>query len=319
MRKIGANKLTRDFKNNESKGFKKENYYDTSKLGENIEIYKPVEGVNRVNILPYVIKTDNHPDVAAGLVEKGDMDYVLDVWVHKNIGERKKDIVCLKKTYGKACPLCEENKRLYDSGDLEASKEIMAKRRVMYNIQPTVGEQAGKILFWEQSHFFFQTPLINEANACVDGEDPVIFYEMGKEGSVVQFRGVKEKFSGKEFLKFEGFRFKERDKEVEESIVNKTFSLDKALNVLTYDEIYDYYFGTKSDSEEERSETQEEKPSIDEEKEIIEEETITPVKEEIKSECPFGHKYGIDFEMRDDCDSCDKWTDCRKKRKEMNS
>ena len=84
---------------------------------------KEMDRVN-LNILPYQIKSTKHPEVVAGRRKVGQWDYLLDVWVHRNLGPNKKDMLCPKATYGKACPACEERQKLYDEGrDEEATRQ----------------------------------------------------------------------------------------------------------------------------------------------------------------------------------------------------
>ncbi len=51
-----------------------------------VNFFNPIEGKNRTNFIPYVIKTKNHPLVKRGEFEVGDSDYVMDIFVHRGVG-----------------------------------------------------------------------------------------------------------------------------------------------------------------------------------------------------------------------------------------
>ena len=69
-----------------------------------ISFFSPAEGKHRINIVPYTIKSKNHPLVKAGEAEIGEKDYVLDFYTHRGVGPAEKTVLCLKNTFGKPCP-----------------------------------------------------------------------------------------------------------------------------------------------------------------------------------------------------------------------
>lgn len=309
-KKIGAKKLERNYKKRD--GDKRQGWFDLSVFGE-VEMYKPEEGTNKINIIPYKIATKNHPDVVAGEAEIGEGDYVLDIYVHTYIGPKNKDIICPKKTYGKKCVICDEVKRLYDEGEEDKAKKITAKRRVMYNVMPVAGENKGKMMLLEISHFKFEKPLISEANACEDGEAPILFYELDEDGKIVRFRGTKAAFQGKAFIECEAFRFLDREKQLDAEIMDKAHSLDKVLQVMTPEEVEEYFYGADEKKETEDAPKEEIDDEEDEDKEIEEKvpEKKTEKKTEKKAECPHDYVYGKDWEMREECENCKVWEECK--------
>ena len=68
----------------------------------NVEFFKTEKGERYVfDFVPYVIKTENHPLVASGKKQIGDLDYMFSIAVHTGVGANNEDIVCLKKNYRK--------------------------------------------------------------------------------------------------------------------------------------------------------------------------------------------------------------------------
>ena len=155
------------FDTKESRGGSKNGVMDWRKVDGEVNFFKPVEGKNRINIIPYVIKTKNHPLVKRGEFEIGDTDYVMDCWVHRSVGLSEVSVVCLKETYGKPCPICEQSAMFAKEGKDKEAKDLKPKRRVIYNIQDL--KEPDKLKVFEASHNLFEKELIDEARDDEEG------------------------------------------------------------------------------------------------------------------------------------------------------
>ena len=161
------------------KGGFKQDFINWKKCIKNgLSEFEPIKN-NRINIIPYVIKSKDHPLVKAGKREVGDLDVRLDIWAHKYLGPVNADVICPKKTYGKPCPVCEEVRRLYDEGKKDDAKKLNASRRTLLNVQPIIQGEAEDLKYWEVSHFLFMKELIEEAHECSEGKDIVPFGDIG--------------------------------------------------------------------------------------------------------------------------------------------
>jgi len=337
------NKALNNYKN------KGNNFVGILKAPEKTEWFKPNKGRNVIDIIPYEITTDNHPDVKNKISKIGDFDYVLSVWVHRFVGVEKGTYLCLNKNYHKPCPICEEYEKLKQSdSDKEEINKLKPARRVVYNI---LDHKDNKLKLFEVSYFQFEKELLDEAGSGDDGE-LVDFYNP-IDGRSVSFRAVENtQFSTKNpFFDFKSFQFEKREDEISEKIINSALSLDSLLNILSYDDLYSQLYDIEDnkeentsskvkskkteddeDQEEYQEEEEEEQPKkkknqkeLDEEyvKEIEESENKTKKterKRETKTcqKCPSGHQFGIDAENTDDCNNCDQdiWNACLDKRDE---
>ena len=291
----------------------------------NTNFFKTEEGRNKIIIVPFEIKTKNHPLVKSGDAEKGELDYKLEFYVHRNVGPRGDDFVCLSETYGKRCPICEKQKEY--SKDSDEYSALKAQRRVVYNVVDMRDEQKMKVL--SESHFLFEKELIEEARSeARDGD--ILGFADPDSPYVISFRATQEKYNGRNFFKYKSFKFTETDIDVD-SLIDDAISLDECLNVLTYEEITAAIegFDDDIDEEDEEQEEQEEqetkrntrakrKVEEDDEEEEIEEEENTRKKTKSKKEskndkfnkCPHGYVFGDDCEAYDECDKCKKWEEC---------
>ena len=246
------------------------------------------EGKFNIIIIPYEIKTKNHPLVAkkGNDIEIGDLDYVFDIWVHRSVGTEQLDTVCLRLNYGKPCPVCE-------------SKEYgKPSRRVYYNIIDADHPKKG-IQIFHYSHFLFEKELIEEAKA--EGKKGFIRdFADYNDGDVIQFRTSKENVKGNSFYQCKSFKFLDRKDfiekgQLEDTWIKNAVSFDEIVKVYSYDELQEMIY-----------------PEIEEQEEEIKKEE--PEEENRKvTECPYNHTFGEDNDAyRKDCDECKVWAKCER-------
>ena len=233
-----------------------------------IKFFSPAEGKHRINIIPYVIKTKNHPLVKSGEAEIGEKDYVLDYYSHRGVGPAEKTVLCLKNTYGKPCPICEQAAALRKAGKEKEAAALKPSRRVVYNIEDL--KEPGVLKVFEASHYLFEKELIEEARD--DDEGGFIDFADEEEGKEIKFRASKVTKNGMEFTEFKSFGFEDRDEELDEKLFDSAISFDELLEVPTYEEAEKILYGDDDDSEEDQEEDEEdEKPSKKSSKKVVEE------------------------------------------------
>ncbi len=234
--------------------------FQWAKADNEVRFFTPKEGRNMINIVPYEIKSKNHPLVQQGIMKIGNIDYVMDVWVHRSIGPNQMDVVCLRKNYNKACPICEAMDEAKAAGNRDEMNALKPRRRVFYNVI-NVNEPDGEIMVFETSHFNFEKELIEEAREQSDDQNIVDFADIDN-GCVIEFRGSKAKFEGFEYMEFKSFRFRERGKgqEVTEEDVERAVSFDAIMTVLSYDQIKKILYGGGVWEEEEDADDDDDMP-----------------------------------------------------------
>jgi hypothetical protein len=222
-------------------------FIDWGKAGvQKDDFYKPPKnGTVLIDIVPFFIKSENHPLVRRKKAKIGDLDYVLDIWVHRNVGPGEVDVVCPKRNYGLACPVCdfsEERSQTNGTKDEEylASR---AKRRVIYNVLDVQNESGLKV--FDVSHFLFEKELIEESKhegevqgySWLDFADP-------EEGCTIECRTSAEKFGQFETIKFKNFKFREREAGIiTEKLMKKAVSFDEFLIVYSEEQINEIMYG----------------------------------------------------------------------------
>lgn len=289
-------------------------------LPDDMEFFSTKKGVYTIDIIPYLVKTNKHPDLRIG-----DADYGLSIFVHRNIGVNKDSYVCLAKTYGNPCPICEEYERLRnEDADEEELRAIKAKQRVLYNV---LSHSDGKLKIFEQSHFLFEKELLEDA--IDDASDELITFADPDDGKSISFRDTGVQGIGR----YKKFKFIDRNESIDDEILDQAVSLDELIIVYSYDELKQFLFRNEisindqenddididiDDDDDDEEEEVEEDSNIDDEDEEEEEEDKKLTRKRKtqrkskKNECPNDLKFGVDYDSSKKCDKCDQdiWEKC---------
>lgn len=336
--KLSNNRYGQALSSKDSGGVSRADVIQWSKTGKEVKFLQPqVDTSIKFNIIPFVVKSKNHPLVAQREMQIGELDFMLDLWVHRYVGATKADVVCPKKNYGKPCPICELVSQLYDQGKEDEAKQIKPSRRCYFNVQPITKMGPEALHVFSVSHYLFTKELIEEANACADGQGIIPFADL-EDGSTIACRVVEEAFGKNKTTKYKSFRFLKREEEVGEDIVDKAISFDEFLVVKTPKELEDILYGAddsdtaqqdQDDSDGEEPPRAQSKPTkappTDEEiGDVFEEEdrkaqnkSASPEKESQASKvvpggesCPYGGTFGKDTDDLRQCRRCSVWDAC---------
>jgi hypothetical protein len=300
---------------------------------QGVEFFKPKQKKGRIklDLLPYIIETDYDP---SGM-SSGNESYVLIYWSHWGVGPEEKTVLCLRKTFNKPCPICEEMQELKQNGAKD--KEIDAlkpKQRTLYNVIDKTNEDAGIQLF-DVSFFLFEMELREEAQDSEDGET-ITFSDL-EDGATIKCRATEVNKNGFTFFEYKSFDFLDREP-YDESILDETHSLDSFLNVPTYEQVRNSFHGIEEEDEEapfdadedddEVEETskrkkktnkkqkaavvEEDEPDEDDEVEETSKKKKKTTKKTTGPKCPYDGVFGKDCDKLDQCvdDDCGMWDAC---------
>ena len=300
-RKISTDRYDQQF--NERDRVARVGALDYSKMG--IEQWKHEMGNLKFNIIPFEIKSANHPQVAKKRMKVGELDYVMDVEIHRFLGPNKEDVLCPKKNYGKPCPACEESSKAYDAGNKEDGKSLKTSRRCFYNIQP-MGLRGPLPLCWfEVSHYLFTKELMEEANACGEGAGVVPFADP-EDGSIIKCRAAEEAFGANKMTEYKSWQFLPREEEISDELIDSAVSFDELLILKSYEEIEAIMYGEElpADStppEQESTRTTTKSQEVNSQRTRGREDAP---KTEETPECPEGLKFGVDCDTDTKCNRC---------------
>jgi hypothetical protein len=312
--------------------------------GLNVKFWKCDEGDHILDIIPYYAGP-NDPDA-----EEGEFTYGLYVYEHRDVGgEEGKSYICLDRTYGEDCPICEHRRQLEkQGGDEDLIKSLRPSKypRTIYNIISYDGnEEAKGIQVWHTSYFLFEMHLnklaVDPRRKGTKNENIILFADP-EEGKSIAFTrqgtGINTKYLAHRFL--------DRDYVIEDGVIEQANKLDELIHIPTYEELYEAYWGEPFDEEaaaerskpkrpgkklrtraeaaaepepEPEQEEPEEKPARtsrparkpkrEPEPEPEPEEPEEPEGPE-ELECPHRGEFAVDFNTLKACDDCEIWDEC---------
>lgn len=272
----------------------------------------PTKGEHEIDIIPYEVG-ENDPRVVTGKLVKGDISYVLPLWIHQGIGVTRDNFVCLTQNYRKPCPICEyvENLRSLPDSEEDLIKDLYAKRRVLYNIvvRDSVKEEEKNIQIMEIAHWFMERHLVGIAKKPREGgfipfSDPDI-------GKTIFFE---RSGAGKDNTNYVRHQFLDRRAVISDEILASAFCLDSLIQVPTYNELYKVINLAEEVTPEEdvpawdKGDWKTSPSDGDETVKEDEEENIT---------CYGGGTFGVDYKRWDACEDCPMFIECRTENKAL--
>lgn len=237
--------------------------------GADKSLFKPKKEVHYLDVIPYIISDEHHPDVQSDLAagfKKDDPDRLQPgsqwhsrrFFVHRNVGSENKAYLCPLQNQGKPCPICEYSKARKEEGaDYEELKQFRPKERWLLNVIDIKSEDK-KIMVWDVSDFPFGQKLVKELTQ--EDEDYGNFAEL-EDGLTMKLRFENKKFGKNTYMEVDKLDFIERKKGYKESIIDKAFDLDQLLVYSSYATIESAFLMGEAQEEPEDDEKEERRPS----------------------------------------------------------
>ena len=227
---------------------------DTLVLPEGVDFLKTQKGKMTIDVLPYEVTVNNHPQVKAG-----DLWYSRRFWIHRNVGPEEKSVLCLQKTFGSPCPICEELARMKKDPDAneEAVKSLLPKEREIFNVI-NLDHGKGEIQILEMSPYCFGQMLEQEIDAQMESDPEVAGFADLEGGRSLVIRFTEESGGGYTFLNAARIDFVERKKDYPEAVLENVVDLDKALKVPSYEQVEALFNGRPVENKKSRPEPEEE-------------------------------------------------------------
>lgn len=252
----------------------KENY-NTRKGERHPGVFKPDEvfpmwfaakGEHRVNIIPYRAGP-NDPDL-----EEGRWQYVLIVYIHRNVGPRDLQFICMEATYHKPCSICVEANRIRKKGPPDGKRAeqeyedqlsaLKPSRRNVYNIEclDSDEEMDKGIQVWEIAHWFMEQPLQDQAKIPKSEGGGYTIFSNPKTGKTVFFERTGEGFKS---TKYTGHRFLNRREPIPKEVMEQALTLDELVHIPTFEEVKDAFWDEGGVPDADRSEKDDERYASD--------------------------------------------------------
>lgn len=211
------------------------------KKGKRPRYTKIPEGTFVFDVIPYVVEKD-FGDIGRRFTANS-LQHNMDLWVHQNVGVNNDQVVCLAKTFGMACPICEEKARREAQGaQYEELKVFNPKRRCLYNIwihDASRTEESKGVQILEIAHFTLEKNLVDIAKNPITGQMTV--FADPDNGKHVCFT---RKGTGQTNTTYSGHQFIDRQHPIPDAILEQAEDLTTLIDIPTYDEVAAKFYGT---------------------------------------------------------------------------
>jgi hypothetical protein len=303
------------YNNKDDSGRFRDIFEPGKKLG--VKFFKCSEDDHDIYIVPFITGSQ-HPTLKAG-----HSDFTVTAFVHRGVGVNEDSYICLNRTYGKKCPICEYQAELRENDDASDAevKALNPTKRSIFNIVclDTKKEEDKGVQVWDVSHWLFTVPLEELSHKKKGGGE--VLYASPDTGKIISFR----KKGSKRNTEFTAFEWKDRDP-ITDDILDQALCLDELLHIPTYEEVKEAFFeGQKEEAK--ATEDRDEDTSEKEEKEEVrpktrltrgaDKEEDVPESVGKAIECPGGAVFGIDYNQYEECQTCEVRRDCRDKLDEI--
>lgn len=226
-------------------------------LPKNLPLFKEDEGTVKLDIIPYIVSNDMHPDANKDhdIALEGTAWYKRPVWIHHSVGPENETIVC-PKTVGKKCPICEYRSKQFKEGVEKDSVIRKAQLRNLYIVIPQGHRKYDEDFhLWDISNGNFQELLddeLREDPELGDFPDPV-------DGKTLKIRFTEETFNKNKYYKATRIDFLDRKEGYSDEDVQDAPVLDELFEILPYKEIEMLLMGVdEEDYESSKEEVEEE-------------------------------------------------------------
>lgn len=305
------------YNNKDSSGQYKDFYEPDKKTS--VRFWKPKEGEHDIIIVPGLTGTQ-HPKYGPN-----QMQHEFTVFVHRQIGINKDQFVCLNRTFGEPCPIC-EHLASFEEPSEATIKAYAPSKRTLYNVIvcDSAEEESKGVQIWEVSAKLFTAPL--EVYSHKKREGGEVRYADIDKGKVINFVQSGKKLT----LEYGSFEFKNRRPLTDDDLM-ATACLDELIHKPSYDELATALkSGLEAKGETMKAPAnasapkkdnppwKEEKPSEQDVPEFDPPKKEEPAAAPVSSdECPYGAVFGTDYDEYEECKECPVKTACIAKKEEL--
>jgi len=226
--------------------------FDKSKIPPGIGFWKCGKGDHLIDIIPFFAGSQNPR------VPEGELSYVVDLWVHTNVGAMRTPYPCEAKNFKTSDPICEYISKNRLSKD--EWKRVSSKRRTVYLIwvHDSPEEEKKGIQIWEVAHFFFEQH-IDEIAKSPRGGGATAFSDIESGKSIAFSVKVTGKYkdgdTDRDSISYTGHRFADRDIDsIPTKILEQSFPLDECINMHPdFNEVEEAFLGSSTPKKYEES------------------------------------------------------------------
>jgi hypothetical protein len=224
-------------------------------IPEGVTLFTPKEeGDYKFEVIPYVVTAAN-PMVDEDDV--GGLHFERTYYLHRGVGIQNKSIICLDRTFGEPCPVCQLSDELKEE-DFEGNKKLIQKLWVQERqlfLLLVHGEGKKGLQLWDVAYGNFGKLLDKRLKKRREEEDPIEFHDP-EDGQTLEVSLDEKSFEKNKYLSASHIDFVDRERAVPAKYFEDTPCLDEMLVKLPYEKVKSILHETgSSDDENEDDET----------------------------------------------------------------
>lgn len=202
--------------------------------GKRAEFFPLKKGIYKIDILPYLVGKGNP------FAKEGSYHFERTYYYHAQVGAGKDMVVCLRKTIGKPCPICDYRAKASQDEDADEKllKSLLPKARQVFNIIDLGNPDAG-VKLMDVSPYNFGELLDQKLSTAEEDDEYEKFFHL--DGLTLRIGVKEETFSNTKFGRCKDIEFRVRQEPYEEDILDQVFCLDSILNILPYKELQEKF------------------------------------------------------------------------------
>lgn len=212
-------------------------------------------GTYRLDIIPYSCGEGN-PNCEPGLLH-----WERTYFSHRDIGSNGDSFICLKRTFGKPCPVCEAQAKLRQgNADPDLIKALAPKERQLFNVIDCADADR-KLSLLDISYHLFGKLLDTKLKNADDDDGYENFPRLDK-GMTLKL-GVEEKsFGGRTFYEVKDIEFRPRKVALDESLAEEAACLDDLLIETPYKKLKSIFLESEAvDQDDDDDDDDDDKPA----------------------------------------------------------
>jgi len=209
----------------------------TIEVPEGLKLFTVKETcTKRLNVIPYKVGEGN-PHAAPG-----SLHYERTYHAHKNIGPDNDRQVCLRKTVGKPCPVCDYKAKISQkpSTDDDDIKALETQTRQLWLVQDL--DEPDVLQLWDVARFTFWKKLRDLISNADDNEYD--FFADPVDGLLLRIGFEEKSFSGRKYRDVVSIELKPRKKPIPDKLLEEAPCLDDMLIVHDYDKLRSIFLQT---------------------------------------------------------------------------
>jgi hypothetical protein len=258
------------------------------------------EGNISMDVIPYTVGKGNP------YADEGELYYERTYWCHRGVGPNKDSYICMAKTFGKKCFICDYRSKLAadPESDEKLVRSLAPSERQLWNVRLT--KEPEKIYLFDYSWWLFGKHLDNKINNAEDKDkDRYKLFADPEVGRTLKIGITKDEGGGMTSYTMSDIELRKREEALPKDILESALCLDDLLREVTYSDLKQAFLQAEDaderdgDGEEEEDEDEETSEEEDED-EDEEKDEDDDVEEEDEETGEGGNEEGEEEEEDDD-------------------